>query len=233
MSFKKIASVAFVCLCVFSGAKAGEHDSIPLSINNLYVGIEGAISGLKFKSGGYNTLGDFENTGDASDLAYSRGWSVGYRFNDTYSLEFSYHNYTTTNYVTNSFRPPNPTYFYHSTLKTELRMLSFYRNFAHFGPDGKMSVFAGLGLGQAKVKLYTNDTVVEGGDTDHHFAWQIESGVSYEFNQHVQMYGGVRYVDMGNVDIELSAISNPSLSAGNFTAKLHTSEIFMGMRFSF
>jgi len=199
------------------------------SNDGFYIGAELGLSSTKLISGGYNTIGRFPNTNQDTDIGAFGGINIGYIYND-WRIDLAYRAYSKTHYVTDSFRPPNPTFFYDSDLSVDLYMLSLYYDFGSFGPSNRYSFYGGAGIGSAKADLTTDDGVVNGSGTDTNFAWQLEAGLDYHYSESLHLYAGIRYVDMGTADIEIGLNGS---GGGNFTAKLRSSEIFTGIRYRF
>ena len=106
-------------------------------------------------------------------------------------------------------------------------MLSAYYDFIEYN---KFVFFGGLGLGQARTHVSTNDTVVQGSGSSTKFAWQAELGVAYPLTPALQINGGYRYVDLGRTKVNLNLAGAP---VGDFSADLKSNEVFLGLRYKF
>jgi opacity protein-like surface antigen len=64
-----------------------------------------------------------------------------------------------------------------------------------FENPSKFVPFAGLGLGGVASFFTVDDVISKDDDTDVVFAWQVQAGVQYRFNDHIS--AGVTYKYLG------------------------------------
>jgi opacity protein-like surface antigen len=171
-------------------------------------------------------FGRFQYAGPASntneDTDRNNQWDVkaGVEMG-RFRFDLGYREYERGKYTTDSFQPPVPTFFYTSKVKSKAWMLSAYYDIVQ---HNKWSVYGGVGLGQARTDVSTNDTVVQGSGSDTNFAWQGELGVGYALTNAFQIYGGYRYADLGETKINLRPIGGGA-PAGDFSADLKSNEL--------
>lgn len=191
----------------------------------VYIGAELDIARVKLDSGGYNISGDFPNTNDDIKLNSLPNIKIGLDFMNDYRMDVSYRQYSSKTYVTDSFAPPTPTFFYDNDVKVSTTMINLYRNF--YKAD-VFTLYAGGGIGMAKTKIATDDTVVNGAASKNNFAWQLEVGSDYNINESMVLNFGYRYADLGKTTVLLD-----SGTSGDFTADMTSNELFIGLRYLF
>ncbi len=209
-------------------ATTAQAQGVNWSTARFYLGAEIGQSYTSMDSGGFNTLGPHLNTNDDKNhntmYAIKAGVDMG-----RLRFDLGYREYDRDKYTTDSFQPPVPTFFYASKIKTKAWMLSAYYDFIEYN---KFAFYGGLGIGQARTHVSTNDTVVQGSGSDTNFSWQGELGVAYPLTNALHINGGYRYVDLGKTKINLSAIGGGA-PAGDFSADLKSNEFFLGLRYKF
>ncbi len=193
-----------------------------------YLGVELERTRVDLDSGGYNTAGMFENTNDDNDAETAYGLKAGLEYG-RWRAELSYVDRQDFEFTTDSFLPPTPTFFYDSEVRADSLMLSvFYTFFKHEA----VAFYAGGGIGGTKVKIDVTDGVVEGDERNMNFTWQIEGGAEIELSDNWILQAGYRYIDMGDVDVDLTSIGL-LIPAGNYEADLVATEAFLGLRYRF
>jgi len=217
-----------VMAVVATMASAAQAQGLHWSTARFYLGAEIGQSHTSMDSGGFNTLGPHRNTNDDKDrnnmYAIKAGVDMG-----RLRFDLGYREYERGKYTTDSFAPPVPTFFYDSKIKSKAWMLSAYYDFIEYN---KFAFYGGLGIGQARTHVSTNDTVVQGSGSDTNFAWQAELGVAYPLTNAFQISGGYRYADLGRTKVNLRDIVGGA-PAGDFTADLKSNELFLGLRYKF
>ena len=189
----------------------------------IYLGAEVGRDIGKMDSGGYNNSG-FENENDDRDNENFYSVKVGTELGDKWRFDITYRDYEDHDYTTDSFLPPDPTFFYDSTIKSKAFMATVYYDFYN---NGKLEFYGGAGAGISRTKVSTSDTVVEGSGSENNFAWQVELGVDYPLTDCLILNTGFRYVDLGKTKIDLDNDN------GDFTADLSSEEVFLGLRYTF
>lgn len=195
---------------------------------DFYLGVSGGLSSSMFDSSGFNTAGGFDNTNDDRDDGVFFGTlKAGMDFGQ-WRFDIAYSRYESTNYVTDSFAPPTPTFFYSTKLKAETGMLSAYYDLYTYE---RCTFYVGAGIGAARTGMYTTDGVVQGGGSNTEFAWQAEAGIECPLTESLLLDVGLRYVDLGKHDISL--IDGVNTPAGNYTGDLSSLDLFLGLRLVF
>ena len=212
---------------MFALTTAAQAQGLDWKAARFYLGAEVGQSWTHMDSGGYNTAGAFPNTNDDRDRNNLYALKAGVDFGRL-RFDLGYRDYARGKYTTDSFAPPVPTFWYDSKIKSKAWMLSAYYDFIEYN---KFVFFGGLGLGQARTHVSTNDTVVQGSGTDTKFSWQAELGVAYPLTPALQINGGYRYVDLGRAKINL--VNGVGAASGDFSADLKSNEIFLGLRYKF
>jgi len=196
--------------------------------SKIYLGVEIGTSQSKIKSGGYNTAGPHENTNDDTKHRKPLGVKIGMEFSDRWRFDIGYREYENQDYITGSFQPPTPTFFYNTNIKSKSVIATAYYNmYKH----DKLDIYGALGVGASRSKISTTDAVVEGSETKTSFSWQVELGVDYPLTKSLIFSAGVRYFYLGKIKIDLS--SGGGFAAGNFVADLSSKEAFLGLRYIF
>ena len=90
------------------------------------------------------------------------------------------------------------------------------------------TIGAGVGLGANDVD--TTDNVSSGSVTSYGFAWQAGAGFGYALTRNVTIGLGYRYLDPGQVEIDLAAGMTPM---GSFELDLSAHEVATTLRVSF
>lgn len=195
---------------------------------DFYLGVSGGVSSSLFDSGGFNTTGGFNNTNhDRDDGAYFGTLMAGMDFGQ-WRFDVAYSRYESQNYVTDSFAPPTPTFFYSTNLKTQTGMLSAYYDLYTYR---QCTLYVGAGIGMAHTSMYTTDFVVRGSGSNTEFAWQAEAGVEYPLTDSLLLNVGLRYVDLGKHNISLTDFG--IIPAGNYSGDLSSLDMFLGLRYVF
>jgi opacity protein-like surface antigen len=195
----------------------------------IYFGAEIGGNRSEMKSGGFNPLGPHENTNDDKESGKLFSVKIGAEFMDRWRFDVGYRQYESQDYTTDSFRPPTPTFFYKSTIKSKAVMATVYYDFYKYK---KIEFYGGAGVGVSRSKVSTNDTVVEGTGSETNFSWQVELGTDYSLTDSLVLNVGLRYVDLGKTKIDLQGIGG-GLPAGDFTSDLSSTEMFLGLRYKF
>lgn len=194
-----------------------------------YLGAEIGRSSSKLKSGGFNTAGPHQNTNSDKESGNLYGLKIGIEPGDRWRFDFGLRRYANNNYVTSSFQPPTPTFFYNSRVKSKAGIVSAYYDFYKLE---NLNFYSGVGIGLSRTKVSTSDTVVEGSETETNFAWQVELGADYPLTEALTLNAGIRYVDLGKTTVDLTTMGLPG-PAGDFTADLSSKEMFLGLRYTF
>lgn len=214
--------IIFATVFVVNQAYAGWNDS------KVYIGAEIGKSRSQMNSGGFNTAGPHENTNDDRDSEKLFGIKLGLKLDDRWRFDVGYRKYGDQNFVTDSFEPPTPTFFYDSKIKTKAVIASAYYNIYK---NNKLDLYGGAGLGAARTKVSTTDFVVEGSGSDTNLVWQVELGADYSLTESLTVNAGLRYVDLGKTKIDLNNLIGND--AGDFSADLTSKEVFLGLRYIF
>lgn len=186
------------------------------------------VAATELDSGGLNTAGPHENTGDDTDSGFGfLSGAVGRKFGNV-RVEAELTTRATNNFTTNSFEPPTPTFFYESEVRAHSLMLNGWWDFAR---SGKWTPFVGLGIGAARVKVETDDTVVRGSDSETHFAYQVGLGASYDLGNDSAVELGYRYVDLGKVDVNL--VNGALAPAGELKTDIDSHDLYIAWRMHF
>jgi len=93
-----------------------------------------------------------------------------------------------------------------------------------------LSFTIGAGIGLASNDVSTTDNTASGSDTVYGFAWQAGAGFDYALTRNVTIGLGYRYLDPGQVDLDLHAGAVP---AGNFELDLAAHEVATTLRIAF
>jgi opacity protein-like surface antigen len=202
--------------------------SAPAAAGDWYVKGSLGHAETELESGGFNVIsGGFSNTGDDhgdGKLLGFLGAAVGrnygnYRFEAELTSRFSQ------DFVTNSFRPPTPTFFYETKVKSTNLMLNALWDFPN---SSKWTPFVGAGIGAAYIDIETEDVIVTGDESETNFAYQVGFGTSYDLGNDSAVELGYRYVDLGDVSVDLvNPIGGP---AGDYKADLDSHDIYIAWR---
>jgi opacity protein-like surface antigen len=93
-----------------------------------------------------------------------------------------------------------------------------------------LAFYTTAGVGVTINDVSTTDNVSRGSDTVVGFAWQVGAGFAYELSRHVSLSAGYRYVDLGDVDLDLELGPTPF---GNFTLDVTAHEFAAAVRVRF
>ena len=170
----------------------------------LYVGTELSAQETELDSGGFNTAGNFPNTGTVEEVGGAVGLKLGGEVGEALRFDLGYRKYENQRFTTGSFAPPNPTFFYGSKVELETLMVSAYYELLQ---TPNHSIYCGAGIGTSRTEVSTNDTVVSGSERDSFdFAWQVELGLDYNLTDSMRFNTGVRYTDLGKTKVDLNPI---------------------------
>jgi opacity protein-like surface antigen len=201
------------------------------SVNaKFYLEGEVGASFVHLDSGGHNSIGPHDNTGDDSDTTVVPGVHFGAGLFSFLRADLGFNYRGNLDFTTNSFQPPTPTFFYKTKIDhTYTLMASLYFEPIHLN---KWTPYIGAGVGSAWIGSRTNDTVVEGKGEETNFAWQAEAGIQRELTEHLTLKLGYRYIDMGPTKIPLSPIGT-NVPGGSLKGTLTAQEVTVGLRYSF
>jgi opacity protein-like surface antigen len=194
-----------------------------------YISAIGGVSFMIGDSGGLNTLGPHPNTNDTSDEVFVGGGAVGLaipRALGTLRVELEGRGRNEFRGETDSFQPPDPTFFYDVEADDCWSVMS--NAWFDLPMNDRLDVYAGGGLGAGGYNLTVDDTVVTGTDSVSNFAWQVGTGVNYRLNDRLVLDMGYRYLDLGEADIELTDAFGAS--AGNYTFDVTAHELLFQLR---
>jgi opacity protein-like surface antigen len=197
----------------------------------LYVEVEAGGSFANLESSGWNTDGGgFANTGDDNDGSAVAGVRLGRQFLDFLRADIGYTYRGRVSFITDSFKPPTPTFFYRTHIDSiNTVMLSLFLEPFHIE---KFTPYIGGGVGNTWINGYTNDDDHEGKCSQMNFSWQGEAGVQYELIDQVTLKLGYRYIDMGELKINLSNLDTGT-SAGSLEGRIIANEVVFGARYNF
>lgn len=176
----------------------------PAGAVELYASLGTGMSFTSADSGGINWFGPVQNNGEGNDttppfagalgvalLPEEVGFAgIGLRF------EFAGTGNYATRFTTNSV----PGFQYQTEVDAWTGLANVWVDVpltAEFG------LYVGGGAGFASVHLETDDTVVQGVETDINFAWTAGAGVSWRVARWAVLDVGYRYVDLGDSATEL------------------------------
>ena len=186
-------------------------------------------SSIKMESGGFNTAGPHENTGDDRASRVVPAVHVGVKFFNVVRGDIGFHYRGKSDFTTNSFQPPIPTFFYQTEVKDVYSLM--FSVFAEPFQFKNFTPYVGAGIGSTWMKVSSNDSVVMADDSQTKFTWQVEAGIQYAFTDHLSVRAGYRYVDMGKFDVPLSDVFG--IPAGNLTGRLTAHEVMAAFRYTF
>ncbi|PLY00728.1 MAG: hypothetical protein C0623_06675 [Desulfuromonas sp.] len=204
--------------------------STALAVDNYgyYLRAGTGLTYSELDSGGLNTAGPHPNTGSDQDnrvlldLSLGKGWGA-LRTQIDYSFRHS-------DFRTNSFQPPTPTFFYLSSVLTKTISLSTYYDLS-FGENGFYEPFLGAGAGGTYYDVEVSDGVVFASDSDTSLSYFGTVGIGFKHSEQVKTELGYRYYDFGEFDVDLFGFGG--LPAGNFEGDLIAHEVFVGVRYMF
>ncbi len=246
--FKKLTIAAALLAATAFGAQAeeklsGAHSAGHGAGSYLYVGGAYAHSWTDIDTGGFNTAGAFTNfdcvglvgaltcddTEDASGVSLFLGVTNIFTISENVSvrgeLEYNYRNGS--NYVTGSFPGTNPPAFVYSTVVSDYHsgFVNIYLDMTM--PNMPVTIYAVGGAGFAHSSVATNDTVVAGSASETDFAFNIGAGASYAVSDMIDLFGDVRYVDLGTTNVPLLIGGAP---AGAYTVDHTSVEVRVGVK---
>ncbi len=226
---KKLSFAGLWLLClaivVFCSSPIFAADNV-----KLYLEGEVGSSFIKLRSGGFNTAGSDENTGDDRTAQVVPGLRCGAVFFDFLRADVSYNYRGKLDFTTNSFQPPVPTFFFTTEVSDVYSlMFSVFAEPFHFK---NLTPYLGAGVGNTWMKVKTNDTVVMTDSSDSNFTWQAETGVYYAFTNNFGVRVGYRYIDMGRFNVPLRVMGT-GIPAGNYTGSLTAHEVMAAFRYTF
>ncbi len=194
-----------------------------------YVEAEVGYSSIKMESGGFNTAGPHENTGDDRAGRVVPALHVGAKFFNVVRGDIGFHYRGKSDFTTNSFAPPIPTFFYLTEVKDVYSLM--FSVFAEPFQFKNFTPYVGAGIGSTWMKVSSNDSVVMADDSQTKFTWQVEAGIQYAFTENLSVRAGYRYVDMGKFDVQL--FDTVGIPGGNLTGRLTAHEVMAAFRYTF
>ncbi|MGI9352855.1 MAG: outer membrane protein [Rhizobiaceae bacterium] len=252
----KIISATAVLAAVFSGSAFAQDsnqafDTSRLANSSLYIGGAYSRAELDTSTGGFNTVGLFQNfdcgsgtlappvpgfPSSCSNEEDVDGWSVFAGFEDvihvtdnvSVRIEGEYSSYDDAALTTGSFPgPPGPPAFFYRTTISDLEA-GFANAYLDFDINDRLTLFIGGGIGASSVEIATNDFVVSGSGSETNFAYNIGFGASVEVLPGIDVFGNFRYVNFGKTDINL--VGGGGGPAGNYTVDLDATEARVGVK---
>jgi|SRR5579864_6875115 len=210
-----------------------EIPTAPREGASLYASVNFRASFDHLESGGYNTVGAFHNTGSDDETNFSAGGAVGLaiplKFGGTLRIEGEGISADMFNTVTNSFRPPTPTFFYKTKYSDRWAALA---NFWYDVPVWKcFGVYGGAGIGGGGSTISVNDGVVHGRGDSGDVVWQLGGGLTATYKR-LTLDVGYRYMDWGTNSVRLETIVG-SVPAGTFSADVTSHQAFVAIRYAF
>lgn len=224
---------------VSSAHAASQNDG-----SELYIGGAYAHSWTNINTGGLNTAGPHFNfdcagftvdvrtcddTASASGGSLFLGLTRIYSFTENASLrgEIEYNYRGGTEYVTGSFPgAPTPTFLYSTTVSAaHTGFMNLY--FDYSMPNTPLTLYFGGGVGASNAKVSTNDFVVTGSKSETNLAYNFGVGANYGVSEMIDIFGDVRYVDLGSTSVPLTSISVP---AGEYTVDNNSFELRIGVK---
>jgi opacity protein-like surface antigen len=212
----------------------------------IYIGVSVNAAHSNLSSGGFNSAGFFANS-DCDPNAVVAGFDCGpgddvvggsifvgkdavLSFGEKSSIrveaELSYAG--DSDFVTASFPgPPGPIAFAYRTQVSNLKTV-FVNAYYDRAMSEKLTLSAGLGIGVSNFKLTTTDGVVSGSDSFNTFSYNVGLGARYKISKRVDLFGQVRHVYNGKANLALNAGA-----AGNYTARLNSNEVRLGLMYNF
>jgi hypothetical protein len=209
-------------LSAYTAAQAGDA----------YVGFDvvGARSMVEF--GGVNTAGGFSN--DDSQGETFAGVSLKFGMRDQWTLggasvtpEIDFAWYNNYDIVSASFPGlPAPTFFYDTAIDTGRLGVNLW---TPFHDDGLWRAEAGAGLGVLYRDVSTNDTVVQGSESDYVAYGQLGFRFLRKMNEHGTLSLGTSYIFSDSTTMSITDGGTP---AGNFEIQTNHAEISVGYQIS-
>ncbi len=209
------------------------------SNGRFYVAAEGGYGKVENSTGGYAGEIVYDgapwlNTGSDDDNGGSIGVKVGMHLGERFRMDLGYAYYGENDFTTKS-DPLEGGYLWQSEAEIHTVMLAAYYDYAQFK---KVNLYIGAGIGASFVdfdalEYWTGSGEPSGwysSESDTLFSWQVETGIEYLLAQNITLYGGFRYIDLGEIDSVVVNVRGPD---GNLTADLDVQEIFVGLRYRF
>lgn len=188
--------------------------------------LRGSFDNLQ--SGGFNTVGQFPNTGSDSGSSFSLGGAIGVNIPQNFGairLECEGLYVDPLNSTTNSFQPPTPTFFYQTSYSNRWAVLA--NLWVDIPVNECWDFYAGGGIGGGGSTMTVDDTVVQGTGSSTDVVWQIGCGLTRHYDR-FSLDVGYRYMDWGTSSVDLVFGGGP---AGNFTADVTSHQLFAAIRF--
>ena len=217
------------------------------ALKGLYFGASINAAHSTISSGGFNTAGAFANSdcdpnvviagfvcGPGDDIVGGSLFvgkdavlSFGEKSSIRVEAELSYAG--DSDFVTASFPgPPGPFAFAYRTQVSNLKTV-FMNTYFDRVMSEKLTLFASVGIGVSNFKLTTTDGVVSGRDSFNKFSYNVGLGARYKISKRVDVFGQVRHVYNGKANLALLA----GAAAGNYTARLNSNEMRLGLMYNF
>lgn len=176
-------------------------------------------------------LGQFV-PGDDSQTATGGSLALGYQLPSHWRVEAEYTLPKNNEFTSGSTN--FPTSFNHHKIRSQRLMANVYKDFAL---NSQFSLYgtAGLGLARLESKGWQGNINRQYfSDTQNKLAYSLGFGVSYTPVQKVSIDVGYRYVAMGKTKSGANNFTNVrGLQDEQMRAKLSSSEVTLGMRYSF
>ena len=229
--FRMIGAGAAISMALGGAAMAAGP-----SMESFYFGAAAGWDYSDYDSGGFNTVGVFNNTNDDSDGSAVGSFFAG--FDDLFMLgpvtlraEVEGMVIGKKDIVTDSFAPPNPTFFYQTSVRSYAGLVNLWADVRPFtGIPVVLSV--GGGVGVARHEIETNDTVVGGDAHDTTLAYALGAQAAYEFSPTVSAGVMGRYTDFGESEINLTSNVGGG-SAGDYSLDHSGAQVMGFIRFHF
>ncbi|NDC63283.1 MAG: hypothetical protein EBZ59_04685 [Planctomycetia bacterium] len=199
----------------------------PVDERSFYIaGIIGA-SFATLQSGGYNSLGDFPNTGATSSDLLTAGGAAGFaaaREDGQLRVEVEGRGRDLLTGQTNSFPPTG--------LQYGVRAADGWSVLANVWRDWDLNDdlgwYLGGGIGGGGYRLTVFDGTVQAYDRTGAFAWQAGTGVTYRLFPRTTVDLGYRFFDITNSRVPLEALVGGG--AGTFDSSFYASELLLTVR---
>jgi len=176
-------------------------------------------------------LGQFV-PGDDSRTSTGGSLALGYHLPDNWRVEAEYTLPKNNEFTSGSTN--FPTSFNHHKIRSQRLMLNAYKDFPL---NTQFSLYGSAGLGWARLESsgwQGNPNRQYFSATKNNLAYSLGFGVTYKPTQKVSLDLGYRYVDMGKAYSGANNFQNVrGLQDEQMRAKLRSSEITLGMRYSF
>jgi opacity protein-like surface antigen len=198
---------------------------------SMYASVNLAGLFTHLQSGGFNTVGFFPNTGDDNLDGFDIGGAIGLNIPRNWGIlriegQFMARDMFDT--ITNSYRPPTPTFFYNVDIDDRWSAMA---NFWFDIPITKrVDIYLGGGVGSAGGSLSANDFVTQGAGRFTEGVWQVGGGVALRRGKRLTFDLGYRYIDYGTAGTNLTWFRGRP--AGNYTMNLTSHQIALSVRFN-